>query len=327
MRRREFITLFTGAAVFAPDPLRAQSPRRTRIGYLNGGKAPPEGGSPSLEILKDGLHQLGWREGETYDVEPRFANGDFSIIPGLAAELVARRPDVIVATGSSETTALQAATRDIPIIFLQISDPLSLGVVNSIARPGNNITGFSAGPQIFWGKRLEILAELLGHQPRRIAWLGNPGNAGSRSSWHDAEDAATKFGADVTRVEVRETEDLDGAFEALRDRDAVLVQYDFLLFSLRKRVAELAAQRRLPAAYENRGHVVEGGLLSYGADLKDNYRRAALYVDRILKGAPPADLPVYQASRFELVINLNTAKALGLDVPPTLLARADEVIE
>src|SRR5262249_48392309 len=145
----------------------------------------PDGGSltGSLEILKEGLHQLGWREGETFDVDALFGNGDFLLIPHLAAELVARRPDVIVASGSTETKALQAATRDIPIVFLQIADPLPLGIVDSIARPGRNITGFSQGPQILWDKRLEILAELLGRQPHRLAYLCNPGNVGTGYNW------------------------------------------------------------------------------------------------------------------------------------------------
>jgi putative ABC transport system substrate-binding protein len=330
MKRREFIALFAVLVLpAAAHPLSAQSKRMTRIGYLTGAAPTPEGGSHtgSLETLKEGLHQLGWRERETFDMEARFANGDSSLIPRLAAELVARRPDVIVATGSSETKALHAATQDIPIVFLQIPDPISLGVVDSIARPGRNITGFSFGPQFVWGKRLEILAELLGRRPHRLAWLGNPANAGAAFNWTDAKDAVGKLGADLIRVEIGKPDELDGALDALGDRDALLVGWDFLLYSLRKRIAELAFQRRLPAIYEYRGHVVDGGLLSYGADVRDNYRRAAGYVDRILKGARPADLPVDQASRFELVINLKTAKALGLTVPTSLLARADEVIE
>jgi putative ABC transport system substrate-binding protein len=310
-------------------PLGAQGKRKVRIGYLTGAISTPEGRSltGSLEILKEGLHQLGWREGETFDVDARFGKGDFSIIPRLAEELVAQRPDVIVATGSSETKALQAATRDIPIVFLQIPDPISLGVIESIARPGRNITGFAAGPQLLWGKRLEVLAELLGRSPRRLAWLGNPGSAAAERNWSDANDAAAKLGAELTRVEVSKPEELGTAFDLLEGRDALIVQWDFLLYSLRKQIVELVAQRQIPAVYEYRGYVVEGGLLSYSADVSENYRRAASYVDRILKGARPADLPVDQAGRFELVINLKAAKALGLTVPTALLARADEVIE
>jgi len=330
MKRRDFMALVSAAIFQGASPeLDAQDLRKVRLGYLNGAIATPEGGSlsGSLETLKEGLDWHGWREGETFEVEARFANGDSSLIPRLAAELVARRPQVIVATGSNETRALQTATRDIPIVFLQIPDPLSLGVVDSIARPGRNITGFSNGPQILWGKRLSILVELLGRPTLRLAWLGNPANAGAASNWADAKHAAEKLGADLIRVELSTAEHLDSTFESVKDRDALLVQWDFLLFSLRKRIVELAAQHRLPAVYEYRGYAVEGGLLSYGADVRDNYRRAAGYVDRILKGARPADLPVDQASRFELVINVRTAKSLGLTIPPALLARADEVIE
>jgi len=330
MKRRDFMVT-VGVAIFqgASPQLGAQARRRVRLGYLNGAIATPEGGSlsGSLETLKNGLDQYGWRKGETFEMEARFANGDSSLIPRLAAELVAQRPQVIIATGSSETRALQAVTQDIPIVFLQIPDPLSLGVVDSIARPGRNITGFSNGPLILWGKRLSILVELLGRPPLRLAWLGNPANAGAAPNWADAKVEAGKLGADLIRVEVSAVEQVDGTFGSLRDRDAILVQWDFFLFSLRKRIVELAAQHHLPAIYENRGYVVEGGLVSYGADVRDNFRRAASYVDRILKGARPADLPVDQASRFELVINVRTAKSLGMTIPPTLLARADEVIE
>jgi len=330
MKRREFITLFAVLVLqAAAHSLCAQAQRMARIGYLTGGMRTPEGGSltGSLETLKEGLHQLGWREGETFDVDARFAGGDFSIIPHLAVELVARRPDVIVTTGSTETKALQVATKEIPIVFLQVHDPLSVGIVNSIARPGGNTTGFSVGPQLLSEKRLEILAELLGRLPHRLAWIGNPTNAGSTLGWNDAKAAAAKLAADLTRVEVSKPNELESAFSSLKDCDALLVQWDFLLYSLRKRLVELVAERRLPAVYEYRGYVIEGGLLSYGADVRYNFRRAAAYVDRILKGARPADLPVDQSSRFELVINIKTAKSLGITIPPTLLARADEVIE
>src|SRR5215467_14373089 len=193
MKRRDFMAL-VGVTIFqgASPQLGAQGRRRVHVGYLNGATPTPEGGSHtgSLETLKEGLHQLGWREGETFDVDARFAGGDFSIIPHLAVELVARRPDVIVTTGSTETKALQVATKEIPIVFLQVHDPLSVGIVNSIARPGGNTTGFSVGPQLLSEKRLEILAELLGRLPHRLAWIGNPTNAGSTLGWNDAKAAA-----------------------------------------------------------------------------------------------------------------------------------------
>jgi len=277
--------------------------------------------------LKASLRDLGWRAGETIEFEERWADGDFSRLPRLASELVMLSPDVIVATGSSETSSLHAATRDIPVVFIQVADPVSLGVVASIARPGGNITGLAQGPQILWSKRLGLLTELLGRLPHRLAWLGNPRNAGSEANWTDAKDATAQAGVDLARIDVSRADELDKAFMAVKDSDALLVQWDFLFAVLRNRIAELAAQKRVPAIYENRTQVLAGGLMSYGGDLRENYRQGAVYVDRILKGARPADLPVIQASRFELVLNKGAAKALGLAIPDSLIARADEVIE
>ncbi len=315
-----------GLAAASAAPSRAQTPRRARMGWLSGGPAGMRG-SP-LETLKQSLHELGWRIGETLELEERHANGDFARIPRLAAELVALRPDVIAATGLTETKALQNATRDIPIVFMQVAgDPVGAGLVQSIIRPGGNVTGFVQSPQLLWGKRLDLLTALLGHPPRRLGFLGNPGNVSFPSSWSDAQDAAARIGADIKRGDVSMPGDLDGAFRAFEDRDAVLVVYDFLLVGLESRIAQQAARQRLPAIYEQRRHVIAGGLLSYGPDLRENFRQGATYIDRILKGARPSDLPVIQGSRFELVVNLKAAKALGLTVPDSLLARADEVIE
>ena len=171
------------------------------------------------------------------------------------------------------------------------------------------------------------MTELLGHLPRRLTWLGNPGNAGSEANWTDAKNATAQAGVDLIRIDVSRADELDEAFKAVKDSNALLVQFDFLFVVLRNRIAELAAQSRVPAIYENRTQVLAGGLMSYGGDLRENYRQGAVYVDRILKGARPADLPVIQASRFELVLNKGAAKALGLTIPDSLLARADEVIE
>jgi putative ABC transport system substrate-binding protein len=304
---------------------RAQAPRRARLGYLSGGQ---QGfGEYTIDILRAALTELGWREGETLAIEQRWAAGDFARLPPLARELVALRPDVIVASGSLETKSLQGSTREVPIVFMQVVDPVGLGIVPSISRPGGNITGFTQGPQILWGKRLDVLSELIGRRPQRLVWLGNPGNPASTANWTDAKEAADRFGADLVRAEAKAAAAIDEAFKAFRDRDALLVQFDFLFAVERRRIADLAAAQRIPAAYENRLQVLAGGLMSYGGDLRENYQRGATYVDRILKGARPADLPVVQASRFELVLNLAAAKALGLTIPPTLLARADEVIE
>jgi putative ABC transport system substrate-binding protein len=326
MKRREFLAAmfgFTWASVI--DPSAAQSVRRKRLGYLSGGRQGT--GETILDLLKVSLSDLGWRGNETIDIDERWADGDVSRLPRLASELVALRPDVIATTGASETKALQAATRDIPIVFLQVADPVASGVVASISRPGGNITGFAQGPQILWSKRLGLLTEMLGRQPRHLAWLGNPGNAGSALNWEDAKDAAARVGADLARIDVSRAEELEGAFKGVKGLDGLLVEWDFLFSTLSTQIAQLAARERVPAIYENRAQVLAGGLMSYGGDLRENFRQGAAYVDRILKGARPGDLPVVQASRFELVLNKGAAKALGLTIPDNLLARADEVIE
>ena len=197
-----------------------------------------------------------------------------------------------------------------------VADPISSGLVASISRPGGNITGLMQGPQILWSKRLGLLTEMLGRQPRHLAWLGNPANSGTASNWADAQDAAARVGADLIRIEVNRTEDLEVAFKGIKGVDGLLVQWDFLLSILSHQIVRLAAQERVPAIYENRIQVLAGGLMSYGGDLRENFRQGAAYIDRILKGARPADLPVIQASRFELVLNQNVAKALGSFLAP-----------
>jgi putative tryptophan/tyrosine transport system substrate-binding protein len=272
------------------------------------------------------LRDLGWRRNETLDIDERWADGDVSRLPRLARELVALRPDVIATTGASETKALQAATRDIPIVFHLVADPIAIGAVASISRPGGNVSGFAQGPQILWSKRIGLLAKMLGRQPRHLAWLGNSANSGSVSNWEDAKDAAACVGADIARIDVSRAEELEGAFRGVKGLDGLLVQWDFLFSILTSQIAQLVARERVPAIYENRVQVLAGGLMSYGGDLRENFRLGAGYIDRILKGARPGDLPVVQASRFELVLNTGAAKALGLTIPDNLLARADEVI-
>jgi putative ABC transport system substrate-binding protein len=326
MKRRDFLTAMFGFSCAAvAEPSAAQTVRRKRLGYLSGGKQ-GAGGAYTNAILEASLGDLGWRRNETLDIDERWADGDVSRLPRLASELVALRPDVIAVTGTSETKALQAATQDIPIVFLQVAEPVAAGVVASISRPGGNTTGFAQGPQILWSKRLGLLTEMVGRQPRHLAWLGNPGNAGSALNWADAKDAAERASADIARIDVSRAEELEGAFKGVKGLDGLLVQWDFLFSILSNQIAQLAAQARVPAIYENRVQVFAGGLMSYGSDLRENFRQGAAYVDRILKGARPGDLPVVQASRFELVLNTATAKALGLTIPDNLLARADEVI-
>lgn len=281
----------------------------------------------SMDVLVASLRELGWRVNETIDIDERWADGDFSSLARLANELIQLRPDVIATTGASEAKALQAATREIPIVFRQVADPISAGLVTSISRPGGNVTGFAQGPQILWSKRLSLLTEMIGRQPRQLAWLGNPGNSGSVPNWTDAKDATARLGIDLARIDVSRPEQLEEAFKSIKGSDGLLVQWDFLFAVQRNRIAELAAQARVPAIYENRSQVLAGGLMSYGGDLRENFRQGAAYVDRILKGTHPTDLPVVQASRFEPILNRGAAKALGLTIPDNLLARADEVIE
>ena len=325
MNRRDFLTAMFGIGCAAvASPSQAQTVRRRKLGYLSGGKQGM--GEYTIDILKASLRDLGWRVNETIDIDERWADGGASRLARLAGELVQLRPDVIACTGTSEAKALQFATDDIPVVFLQVADPISSGLVASISRPGGNITGFAQGPQILWSKRLGLLTEMIGRQPRHLAWLGNPENSGSVPSWADAKEAAARGGVELARIDVSRAEQLEGAFKGIKGLDGLLVQFDFLFAVMRSRIAELAAQERVPAIYENRMQVLAGGLMSYGGDLRENYRQGAAYVDRILKGARPGDLPVVQASRFELILNTSAAKALGLTIPDNLLARADEVI-
>jgi putative ABC transport system substrate-binding protein len=326
MNRRDFLTAMFGIGYAAvANSAEAQTVRRRKLGYLSGGRQGT--GEYTIDILKASLRDLGWRANETLDIDERWAMGDASRLAPLASELVALRPDVIACTGTSEAKALQSATREIPVVFLQVADPISSRLVASISRPGGNITGFAQGPQILWSKRLELLTEMIGRQPRHLAWLGNPENSGSVPSWADAKEAAARAGVELARIDVSRAEQLEGAFKSIKGSDGLLVQFDFLFAVMRSRIAELAVQERVPAIYENRSQVLAGGLMSYGGDLRENYRQGAMYVDRILKGARPGDLPVIQASRFELILNAVAAKALGLTIPANLFARADEVIQ
>jgi putative ABC transport system substrate-binding protein len=274
------------------------------------------------------LNALGWREGENLWTEARWSFGDPARLPALAAELVALRPDVLVAFATIETKALQAATSDIPIVFIHVTDPVGTGVVDSLARPGRNATGTSLTPQILWGKRLELVAELISHHPTKVAWVGDPKNVMAERNLAAVIEAAEHMGVKLDHFEAREPSDLDRIFAAAAGSDAVLVQWDVVTGARAfQQVAELAVRYRLPTIYDNRYYTVNGGLISYGANYRDNWRRGASYVDRILRGARPNDLPVENPTKFELVINLKAAKAIGLAVPSMLLVRADEVIE
>jgi putative tryptophan/tyrosine transport system substrate-binding protein len=345
MRRREFIGLLGGttAAWTCGNVFAAQKSLIARIGYLGVTPPPteccatPECRSvrsdcrspyPASRLASD-LHALGWREGENLQIEIRSSNGDLASLPRLAAELVALRPDVLISPGSTEAKALQAATSDIPIFFQLSSDPVGYGLVDSIARPGKNITGIAVAPQMLWGKRLELLVELLGRRPAKIAWLSNPEYVPAKMNEMAVMQSAEKLGIEVERWEVRNADDLERGrvFTMVSGSEAVLVQNIPVTYLLRQQIAELAAWHRLPAVCESSDFTDAGGLMSYGWDDRETLRYGARYVDRILRGAQPKDLPVERVSKFDLVINLKTAKAMGVTVPEALLARADKIIE
>jgi putative ABC transport system substrate-binding protein len=327
MRRREFIAGLGGATATAwPLAARAQQAGKIyTIGLLN---AAPFTVVAAYTVFSDALRELGWIEGKNLAFERRSAENRLERLPDLATELVRLNVDVIVALGTLAPLAAKRATRTIPIVMANAGDPLGSGLVASLSRPGGNVTGMSLMAPDLGGKRLELLKELL-PQVFRVAVLWNAANPYSALVFKEVQTAGQILGIQIRSLEVRVPDDFDGAFEALTAQrpDALITVEDPLTVSNRKLIADFAAGYRLPALYGLREFVAAGGLMSYGASLADLYRRTAGYVDKIFKGAKPADLPVQQPTRFELVINLKTATALGLEVPPTLLARADEVIE
>ena len=326
LRRRDILAGLVGLSAVKISPSAAQTPRRMRMGWLSAGSPTT---LPGLALLLTYLSALGWRVGETLEIVDRQAESDTAKLPHLAAEIVAARPDVIACTGASEVTALRAATTDIPIVFLIVTDPLTLGIVTSLARPSGNITGIAVAAQFLEGKRLELLVDLLGPSARHFGWLGDPKNVSANSLWVDAAAAAQNLKVDIARVNVSSADGIESAFDAIAKLGAsgVVVQFDFLLAAHKQRIIALATERRLPTVFGSRTLALEGGLISYGPDLRENFRRGATYIDSILKGARPSDLPVYQLNRLELVLNLKAARALGLSIPPSILLRADEVIE
>jgi putative tryptophan/tyrosine transport system substrate-binding protein len=330
MKRREFIALLGGAAATWPLAVRAQQPagRVYRVGFLVTASREQQL-HLSLKAFEEGLRSLGYRVGENVVIEYRFANGEMERLPALAADLVRLNVDIIVTGFNPSTVAAMKATTTIPIVMSSGVDPVSTGLVASLARPGGNVTGLAAdtGSEIL-GKRFELLKETLPNLSR-LAILWNPDVALNRSRQTSMGETAQALGLTLVPVEARGLDALEQAFATMvRERaQALVMQGDAVLFNYRGQIAEMALRNRLPAASQQRELAEAGFLLTYGADIRDLYRRAAVFVDKIFKGAKPADLPVEQPTKFELVINLKTAKALGLTVPPTLLARADEVIE
>ena len=327
MDRRAFIAMMVGGLLTAPLAAGAQQAAKIfRIGYLATNPTPH-----FQEAFRQGLRDLGYVEGRNLVIEDRDAERKFERLPALAAELVALKVDVIVASGTPAALAAKQATRTLPIVFTSIADPVTSRLVTSLARPGGNLTGFSVLAPELVGKCLEQLKQAI-PAVSRVAVLWHPGAMTERTDkdmLKRAEVAAQALGVRLQVLEARGPADFDTAFtEMTRARaDALAVLTSSMLFGERRRLVGLAAKNRLPAVYPWREGVDAGGLMAYGPDLADLLRHAATYVDKILKGAKPADLPVQQPTKFELVINLKAAKALGLTVPPLLLLRADQVIQ
>jgi putative ABC transport system substrate-binding protein len=318
----------TLALLAAPLAAEAQQAGKVpRIGFLSA--TSPSDRPSLLDAFRQRLRELGWVEGQNIVIDYRFAGGRLERLPDLAAELVRLKVDIIVSFGTQGVTAAKNATETIPIVMIGVRDPVGTGLIASLARPGGNVTGVSgsAGLEIVT-KQLELLKETA-PKAHGVAILSNPDNAYHRLAIREVSVAAGSLGVQLQLLEARGPNEFDGAFAAMaKERvGALLVVSDVIFNDHRTRLADLAARSRLPAAYGVRESVEAGGLMSYGTSFLDLHRRSAAYVDKILKGAKPADLPVEQPTKFELVINLKTAKALGLEVPPTLLARADEVIE
>ena len=324
LRRREFITLLGGAAAW-PLAARAQSARRLpTIGFL--GAATAAAWRANVPPFVQRLNELGWADGRTAAIVYRWADGRPERFTEIAAEFVRRKVDVIVTAGVAAASAREV-TSSVPIVFAAATEPVQAGLITNLARPGGNATGLSMQSSELAGKRIEVLREVVPGL-RRLAVLANAGHAAVMLEMGEVQTASRALGLEVVAAEVRRAEDIAGAFESFKGRaDALYVCTDAFTAANRVRLVILALAMRLPTIYGEQGHVESGGLMSYGANLPDLFRRSADYVDKILRGAKPADLPVEQPTKFDLAINLITAKALGLEVPPALLARADEVIE
>ena len=334
-RRRFLLTSFAGALA-APLAAEAQQAGKVyRIGYLSpSSPSDPERlaspfGERGLAAFQQGLRELGYVEGKNIAIEKRWAEGKFERLPDLAAELVRLKVDIIVSVVTQASLAAKNATRTIPIVMVAPGDPLGSGLVANLARPGGNVTGPSSMYSDLVVKQLEVLKEIVPGLSR-VAVLWNPANAAWQAQMLKATDvAATALRLQVQLVEARGPDELEGAFAGMaRERaSALLVAVDVIFALHARRIADLAAKRHLPAMYGSSEHVEAGGLISYAPDIPDVFRRAATYVDKILKGAKPSDMPVEQPTKLLLVINVKTAKVLGLTIPPSLLLRADQVIE
>ena len=327
IERRTVLSMVPVALLAGPLAAEAQQGRVPRIGWLGG---PTRGSAePFVREFQRGLKDLGWIEGQNIVIEWRFGGGRAELLPGLAEELLRLRVDLIVAPSTPTILAAKNATKTIPIVTVGGGDPVELGIVASLARPGGNITGLTStvGPEIA-GKQLELLKEAV-LNVSRMAVLWNPTTPGNALALREAEIAARALRVELQLLEARKLNDFESAFAAMSTEraGALLVLGDVMFTTYRSRLASLAVKSRLPAMYGDRQFVHEGGLMSYGTNIVDNFRRAAVYVDKILKGAKPGDLPIERSTKFELVINLKTARALGFTIPRSLLQRADEIVQ
>jgi putative ABC transport system substrate-binding protein len=326
MQRRKFIILLGSAAVTWPLAALAQQPGIPVIGVLNGGSA--EGISHLVEAFRQGLKETGFTEGQNLAVQYRWANGQYDRLPELAADLVRRQVAVLAVSTPVAALAAKQATTSIPIVFALGSDPVKDKLVASLNRPGGNITGATFFSNLLASKRFELLKELVPNA-KVIAMLLNPKNTNAEFEITEAQAAASALGLQIISLKATTEGDIENAFAILPQQrvDALLIAGDALFLNQRKQIAELAGRNGVPTSFPNRDQAVAGGLMSYGASITDTWRQVGNYVGRILKGENPADLPVQQPTKFELVVNLTTAKALGLKIPQTLLVTADEVIE
>ena len=329
IRRREFITLLGGAAVVWPVAAHAQLPEQVRrISVLMDGDESDATLQAFIIALGAGLQKLGWIEGQNVRIESRWAAGDFGRIRKYAAEFIAVPADVVLTGNTPVVQELQRQTQTIPIVFVALGDPVATGVVASLARPGGNATGFMNPQPSISGKWLELLKEIA-PLVNRVTVLVNAGNIANTSRLRAIQQSAPSLGVEVSSIDIRDAGDIERALESVarEPNGGLIVTPGAPISDHRKVIFALANTNRLPAVYPYRYYAAEGGLMSYGSEPLDMWQRAASYVDRILRGEKPADLPVQEPTVYSLAVNLRTAKALGLEVPPTLLARADEVIE